>query len=144
MPPHYHFPISAPHLPSGDQPQAIQALVEQLQHHDPTRRRHRSHSRRGQKYSILRGCTGTGKTLVMAHTVSRLGRGKTLVLCHNKTLAAQLARELRTFFHPDHMAVELFVSYYKHYIPESFSATTSRYIAKKSSTSDELDASHTI
>jgi superfamily II DNA or RNA helicase len=117
------FQITAPFSPTGDQPQAIQQLVQQV--------------RQGDRYSILRGCTGTGKTLVMAHAICQLGR-PALVLCHNKTLAAQLARELRACFQNNH--VQLFVSYYNHYIPESYQETSGKYTAKKSSINDELDA----
>jgi transcription-repair coupling factor (superfamily II helicase) len=117
------FQITAPFSPTGDQPQAIQQLVQQV--------------RQGDKYSILRGCTGTGKTLVMAHAICQLGR-PALVLCHNKTLAAQLARELRACFSKNH--VQLFVSYYNYYLPESYQETSGRYTAKKSSINDELDA----
>jgi RecG-like helicase len=117
------FQITAPFSPTGDQPQAIQQLVQQVQ--------------QGDRYSILRGCTGTGKTLVMAHAICQLGR-PALVLCHNKTLAAQLARELRACFSKNH--VQLFVSYYNHYVPESYQETSGRYTAKKSSINDELDA----
>ncbi|KAL3917160.1 MAG: hypothetical protein SGILL_004846 [Bacillariaceae sp.] len=92
---------------------------------------------RGDKYSILRGATGTGKTFCMAHTIARVGK-PTLVLCHNKTLAAQLARELRSCLKNNH--VHLFVSYYNHYVPESYNEVTDRYNAKKSSINDELDA----
>ena len=118
-----HFQVTAPYEPTGDQPLAIQQLVNQLE--------------QGDKYSILRGITGTGKTFVMSHVISHLNK-PTLVLCHNKTLAAQLARELRSFF-PDN-AVELFVSYYNSYIPESFVETTGTYTAKKCSVNDEIDA----
>ena len=117
------FQITAPFAPTGDQPQAIVKLVQQV--------------RQGDRYSILRGCTGTGKTLVMAHAICQLGR-PALVLCHNKTLAAQLARELRACFSNNH--VQLFVSYYNHYIPESYQETSGKYTAKKSSINDELDA----
>jgi excinuclease ABC subunit B len=117
------FQVTAPYSPTGDQPQAIQRLVEQVE--------------RGDKYSILRGITGTGKTLVMAHTIARLGK-PALVLCHNKTLAAQLARELRSCLSKNH--VQLFVSYYNHYVPESYNESSNRYTAKKSSINDELDA----
>lgn len=117
------FQVTAPYEPTGDQPQAIQQLVKQL--------------REGDKYSILRGITGTGKTFVMSHVIAHHGK-PTLVLCHNKTLAAQLARELRGFLSKN--AVELFVSYYDHYVPESFVETTGTYIAKKSSVNDEIDA----
>jgi excinuclease ABC subunit B len=117
------FKITAPYAPTGDQPRAIEILVQQVL--------------KGDKYSILRGCTGTGKTLVMAHTISQIGR-PTLVLCHNKTLAAQLTRELQSFLKTNH--VQLFVSYYNHYVPESYIESTNRYTAKKSSINDELDA----
>jgi excinuclease ABC subunit B len=117
------FQVTSPYPPMGDQPQAIETLVAQVQ--------------RGDKYSVLRGCTGTGKTFVMAHTIARLGK-PTLVLCHNKTLAAQLARELRSCLRYNH--VELFVSYYNHYVPESYNESKDRYTAKKSSINDELDA----
>ena len=75
--------------------------------------------------------------MVMAHCIQRLAK-PTLVLCHNKTLAAQLARELRSFLRSNH--VQIFVSYYNHYIPESYSEASGKYIAKKSSVNDELDA----
>jgi excinuclease ABC subunit B len=117
------FQVTAPYEPTGDQPQAIQQLVQQLQE--------------GDKYNILRGITGTGKTFVMSHVIANHGK-PTLVLCHNKTLAAQLARELRGFF--SNNAVELFVSYYDHFVPESFVETSGTYIAKKSSVNDEIDA----
>ena len=78
-----------------------------------------------------------GKTFVMAHSIAKLGK-PTLVLCHNKTLAAQLARELRSFLKKNH--VQLFVSYYNHYVPESYSEVTGKHVAKKSSINDDLDA----
>jgi excinuclease ABC subunit B len=117
------FIVTSPYEPTGDQPQAIEQLVGQVL--------------RGDMFSILRGITGTGKTNVMAHTIARLGR-PTLVLCHNKTLAAQVARELRACLSKNH--VQLFVSYYNHYVPESFNEVTDRYTSKKSSINDELDA----
>eukprot|EP00934_Nitzschia_sp_Nitz4_P004618 Nitzschia sp. Nitz4//scaffold12_size214221//205806//209603//NITZ4_001541-RA/size214221-processed-gene-0.184-mRNA-1//-1//CDS//3329535143//4608//frame0 len=117
------FVVTAPFEPTGDQPQAIDRLVKQVSRGDP--------------FSVLRGITGTGKTNVMAHTIARLGR-PTLVLCHNKTLAAQLARELRSCLQRNQ--VHLFVSYYNHYVPESFNEVTNKYTAKKSSINDELDA----
>lgn len=116
------FRVTAKYTPTGDQPEAIAQLTHQLQ--------------RGDRFSILRGITGTGKTLVMAHLIANHGR-PTLVLCHNKTLAAQLARELRSFLGDN--AVELFVSYYNHYVPESFVEATGKYIAKKSSVNAEID-----
>ena len=117
------FTVTSPYAPAGDQPQAIELLVKQIS--------------RGDRFSILRGITGTGKTNVMAHTIARLGR-PTLVLCHNKTLAAQLARELRSHLSTNH--VQLFVSYYNTYVPESYNEVNDRYTAKKSSVNDELDA----
>ena len=117
------FTVTSPYAPAGDQPQAIELLVKQIS--------------RGDRFSILRGITGTGKTNVMAHTIARLGR-PTLVLCHNKTLAAQLARELRSHLSTNH--VQLFVSYYNTYVPESYNEVNDRYTAKKTSVNDELDA----
>lgn len=116
------FPITAPYEPTGDQPAAIAQLLQQID--------------QGDRFSILQGITGTGKTLVMSHVIAGCGR-PTLVLCHNKTLAAQLARELRSFL--GRSAVELFVSYYNHYVPESFVETTGKYIAKKSSVNNDID-----
>jgi excinuclease ABC subunit B len=117
------FQVTAPFEPTGDQPQAIEQLAKQLQ--------------QGDQFSILRGVTGTGKTLVMSHVIARNGK-PTLVLCHNKTLAAQLARELRSFLGKN--AVELFVSYYNHYVPESYNEVTGTYVAKKSSINQDIDA----
>jgi excinuclease ABC subunit B len=91
----------------------------------------------GEKYVVLKGATGTGKTFAMAQTISRSGR-PSLILCHNKTLATQLARELKGFF-PDN-AVELFVSYYSYYQPEAYLTAADTYIAKTSVINDELDA----
>lgn len=117
------FRVTAQYVAAGDQPQAIQQLTDQLE--------------QGDKFSILRGITGTGKTFVMSHLIANANK-PCLVLCHNKTLAAQLARELRSFLSEN--AVELFVSYYNHYVPESFVETTGKYIAKKSSVNAEIDA----
>jgi excinuclease ABC subunit B len=116
------FEITAEFDPTGDQPEAIQQLLRQLEE--------------GDRFSILRGITGTGKTLVMSHVIAATGR-PALVLCHNKTLAAQLARELRAFLGKS--AVELFVSYYNHYVPESFVEASGKYIAKKSSVNADID-----
>ena len=115
--------LSVGHEPSGDQPAAIERLVDQIT--------------RGDRFSVLRGITGTGKTNVMAHVIARVGR-PALVLCHNKTLAAQLARELSACLSGDR--VHLFVSYYDRYVPESYSEVSDRYTAKKSKINDELDA----
>lgn len=117
------FSVSSPFAPTADQPRAIETLLHQLRLPD-------------NKYALLQGITGTGKTLVMSHVISRYGR-PTLVLCHNKTLAAQLARELRA--HLADSKVELFVSYYNHYVPESYQESTGRYVAKKSSVNSEID-----
>ncbi len=117
------FQVTSPYEPTGDQPQAIEKLLRQVS--------------RGDRYSVLRGITGTGKTNVMAHAIAKLGR-PTLVLCHNKTLAVQLTRELRSCLSKNH--VQLFVSYYDHYLPESYNEVSDKYTAKKSSINDELDA----
>ncbi|CAB9530352.1 system protein B [Seminavis robusta] len=117
------FEVTAPFMPQGDQPAAIEQLLMQLEEKD--------------QFSTLQGITGTGKTLVMSHVIAKYGR-PTLVLCHNKTLAAQLARELRAFL--GNNAVELFVSYYNHYIPESFNEATGNYNAKKSSINHDIDS----
>ena len=117
------FEVTSKFEPSGDQPQAIEDLVRNIQD--------------GERFSVLRGATGTGKTFVMGHAIARLNR-PTLVLCHNKTLAAQLARELKSFL--GNNAVELFVSYYNHYTPESYVESTGTFIAKKSSVNEEIDA----
>jgi excinuclease ABC subunit B len=117
------FQVTSKYKAAGDQPQAIQRLTEQLE--------------QGDKFSVLRGITGTGKTFVMAHVIANIGK-PCLVLCHNKTLAAQLARELRSFLSEN--AVELFVSYYNMYKPEAFIEKTGKYLAKKSSVNAEIDA----
>mmetsp|Transcript_1112 Transcript_1112/g.1711 ORF Transcript_1112/g.1711 Transcript_1112/m.1711 type:complete len:1351 (-) Transcript_1112:283-4335(-) len=121
--PRQSFQVTAPYEPMGDQPQAIEQLVKQLDE--------------GDRFSILKGITGTGKTFVMSHCIAKHGK-PTLILCHNKTLAAQLARELRSFLGGN--AVELFVSFYNHYIPESYNEASGRYVAKKSSINQEIDA----
>jgi excinuclease UvrABC helicase subunit UvrB len=117
------FDLKAPYEPTGDQPAAIEHLVECLE-------------RKRDKYALLKGSTGTGKTFAVANLVSKLNR-PTLLLCHNKTLAAQLCRELTAFF-PDN-AVELFISYYNHYRPESYKEATGKYMAKKSSVNADID-----
>ena len=117
------FRVTAKYSAAGDQPQAIQRLTEQLQ--------------QGDKFSVLRGITGTGKTFVMSHVIANIGK-PCLVLCHNKTLAAQLARELRSFLSEN--AVELFVSYYNMYKPEAYIEASGTYLKKKSSVNAEIDA----
>jgi len=124
------FEVTAEFEPTGDQPEAIRKLLQQL--------RGGNHPNiKGSRFSVLRGITGTGKTLVMSHLIAKHGK-PTLVLCHNKTLAAQLARELRSFL--GNNAVELFVSYYNHYVPESYNEVTGNYVAKKSSINSDIDA----
>ena len=119
------FQIKAPFSPTGDQPEAIAQLVDHFVSPDTN----------DDACAILRGITGTGKTLVMSHVIAKLQR-PTLVLCHNKTLAAQLARELRSFLGN----AELFISFYNHYRPESYKEATGTYVAKKSSINTDIDA----
>ncbi len=116
------FKIHSAYRPTGDQPQAIDALCRGLE--------------RGDRYQSLRGVTGSGKTFTMANIIERAQR-PTLVLAHNKTLASQLCSEFREFF-PEN-AVEYFVSYYDYYQPEAYVAATDTYIAKDSSINDEID-----
>ena len=117
-----HFEIVSDKTPTGDQPQAIEKLVEGI--------------RDGLSTQVLLGVTGSGKTFTMANVIERVQR-PTLVLAHNKTLAAQLCSEFKELF-PDN-AVEYFVSYYDYYQPEAYIATTDTYIEKDSSINDEID-----
>jgi excinuclease ABC subunit B len=107
---------------AGDQPRAIAELTEGLE--------------RGDRYQVLLGVTGSGKTFTMAQTIARVNR-PTLVMVHNKTLAAQLYQEFRRFF-PDN-AVEYFVSYYDYYQPEAYVPATDSYIEKEATINDEID-----
>lgn len=116
------FKIKSSFTPCGDQPQAIDALVKSIQNNN--------------KEQTLLGVTGSGKTFTMANIIEKVQK-PTLVLAHNKTLAAQLCSEFKTFF-PDN-AVEYFVSYYDYYQPESYIASTDTYIEKDSSINDEID-----
>jgi excinuclease ABC subunit B len=116
------FKIISDLRPTGDQPKAIDALVEGLQS--------------GLKRQTLLGVTGSGKTFTMANIVERVNR-PTLVLAHNKTLAAQLYSEFKEFFPTN--AVEYFVSYYDYYQPEAYVARTDTFIEKDSSVNDEID-----
>jgi excinuclease ABC subunit B len=116
------FELVSDFAPQGDQPQAIEALVEGVL--------------RGERHQTLLGATGTGKTFTIAHTIARLNR-PTLVIAHNKTLAAQLCSEFKEFF-PNN-AVEYFVSYYDYYQPEAYIPSTDTYIEKDSSINDEID-----
>lgn len=116
------FKLVSKFKPTGDQPQAIDALVEGVLH--------------GDREQTLMGVTGSGKTFTMANIIERVNK-PTLVLAHNKTLAAQLCSEFKEFF-PDN-AVEYFVSYYDYYQPEAYVPTTDTYIEKDSSINDEID-----
>ena len=116
------FVLHSSYKPTGDQPQAIERLVEGV--------------RKGYKEQSLMGVTGSGKTFTMANIIERLNR-PALVLAHNKTLAAQLCSEFKEFF-PEN-AVEYFVSYYDYYQPEAYIPTTDTYIEKDSSINDEID-----
>ena len=116
------FELVSPYAPTGDQPQAIERLVRELE--------------QGKKEQTLLGVTGSGKTFTMANVIARVNR-PTLVLAHNKTLAAQLCSEFREFF--PHNAVEYFVSYYDYYQPEAYIASTDTYIEKDSAINDEIE-----
>ena len=116
------FKLVSEYAPTGDQPQAIEALVNGF--------------RSGNKRETLLGVTGSGKTFTMANVIREIRR-PTLVLAHNKTLAAQLYSEFKEFF-PEN-AVEYFVSYYDYYQPEAYVPSTDTYIAKDSAINDEID-----
>ena len=116
------FKLNSLYQPTGDQPQAIEKLVEGIKN--------------GLTEQTLLGVTGSGKTFTMANVIEKANR-PTLVLAHNKTLAAQLCSEFREFF-PDN-AVEYFVSYYDYYQPEAYIAHTDTYIEKDSSVNEEID-----
>ncbi len=116
------FILHSDYKPTGDQPQAIEALVNGLN--------------KGCLEQTLLGVTGSGKTFTMANVIAAVNR-PTLVLAHNKTLAAQLCSEFREFF-PEN-AVEYFVSYYDYYQPEAYIPTTDTYIEKDSAINDEID-----
>ena len=116
------FKLVSDYVPSGDQPQAIESLVNGVNW--------------GLREQTLMGVTGSGKTFTMASVIEKLNR-PTLVLAHNKTLAAQLCSEFREFF-PEN-AVEYFISYYDYYQPEAYIAHTDTYIEKDSSVNEEID-----
>lgn len=116
------FKLSSKFAPSGDQPQAIDALCQSVQS--------------GAKYSTLVGVTGSGKTFTMANVIDRLDR-PALIISHNKTLSAQLYSEFKEFF-PEN-AVEYFVSYYDYYQPEAYIPQTDTYIEKDSSINDDIE-----
>ncbi|MBV8282493.1 MAG: DEAD/DEAH box helicase family protein, partial [Candidatus Eremiobacteraeota bacterium] len=116
------FKVEAPFRPSGDQPEAIDALAAGIE--------------RGDRTQTLLGVTGSGKTATMAWTIERV-RKPTLVLCHNKTLAAQLCGEFKEFFPKN--AVEYFVSYFDYYQPEAYIVSSDTYIEKDSSINEEIE-----
>ena len=116
------FKLHAPYKPTGDQPQAIEELVEGFNE--------------GNQFETLVGVTGSGKTFTMANIIQHVQK-PTLIISHNKTLAAQLYSEMKEFF-PEN-AVEYFVSYYDYYQPEAYVPQSDTYIAKDSSINDEID-----
>ena len=117
-----HFELVSEFAPTGDQPQAIQKLVDGF--------------RSGNQCETLLGVTGSGKTFTMANVIQQLNK-PTLIIAHNKTLAAQLYGEFKEFFPKN--AVEYFVSYYDYYQPEAYVPSSDTYIAKDSSRNDEID-----
>src|SRR6476659_169976 len=120
--PRAEFNLQAPFQPAGDQPHAIAELSRGLE--------------RGDRFQTLLGVTGSGKTMTVANVIRNFGR-PTLVLSHNKTLAAQLYGELKSFF--PHNAVEYFISYYDHYQPEAYVPSTDTYIEKDASINEDID-----
>ena len=116
------FKVVSDYEPSGDQPEAIDALVKGLES--------------GDRYQTLKGVTGSGKTFTMAKIIEKWQR-PTLIISHNKTLSAQLYREFKTFF-PNN-AVEYFVSYYDYYQPEAYVPARDLYIEKDASVNKEID-----
>ncbi len=116
------FDLQAPFQPAGDQPRAIAELTAGLS--------------RGDRFQTLLGVTGSGKTMTVANVIQHFGR-PTLVLSHNKTLAAQLYGELKSFFPRN--AVEYFISYYDYYQPEAYVPTTDTYIEKDASINEDID-----
>ena len=116
------FILHSEYKPTGDQPQAIEALVNGF--------------KEGNQFQTLLGVTGSGKTFTMANIIEKLNK-PTLIIAHNKTLAAQLYGEFKEFF-PEN-AVEYFVSYYDYYQPEAYVPSTDTYIAKDSSINEEID-----
>lgn len=117
-----NFELVSKYKPTGDQPEAIQSLVEGIND--------------GLSAQVLKGVTGSGKTFTMANVIAQVNR-PTLVLAHNKTLAAQLCNEFREFF-PNNR-VEFFVSYYDYYQPEAYIVSSDTYIEKDMSVNDEID-----
>ena len=116
------FQLESPFKPTGDQPQAIEQLTKGVE--------------QGIKNQVLLGVTGSGKTFTIANVIANTKK-PTLVLSHNKTLAAQLFGEFKTFFPKN--AVEYFVSYYDYYQPEAYLPTTNTYIEKDLSINEEIE-----
>src|SRR5258708_33609955 len=116
------FDLQAPFEPAGDEPKAIAEVTRGLE--------------RGDRFQTLLGVTGSGKTMTMANVIKQHGK-PTLVLSHNKTLAAQVYGELKSFF--PHNAVEYFISYYDYYQPEAYVPTTDTYIEKDASINEDID-----
>ena len=117
-----NFTVSSPYSPSGDQPQAIEALSQSIL--------------KGNQYQTLLGVTGSGKTYTMAKVIEKTGK-PTLIMTHNKTLAAQLYSEFKSFFPNNH--VEYFISYYDYYQPEAYLPRQDLFIEKDSSVNQELE-----
>src|ERR1022692_96625 len=117
-----NFKLMSDYEPRGDQPEAIEQLSRGLED--------------GEKHQVLLGVTGSGKTFTVAKMIERANR-PSLVLAHNKTLAAQLYSEFKSFFPQN--AVEYFVSYYDYYQPEAYLPASDTYIEKESTINDELD-----
>jgi len=116
------FELHSEYKPTGDQPQAIEKLVEGF--------------KEGNQFQTLLGVTGSGKTFTMANIIEKLQK-PTLIIAHNKTLAAQLALEFKEFF-PEN-SVHYFVSYYDYYQPEAYVAKTDSYIEKEATVNEEID-----
>ncbi|NMC12053.1 MAG: DEAD/DEAH box helicase family protein, partial [Chloroflexi bacterium] len=116
------FKLEAPYRPTGDQPEAIEQLVEGI--------------KKGYRHQVLLGATGTGKTFTIASVIEKIQK-PALVMAHNKTLAAQLYAEFKEFF-PEN-AVEYFVSYYDYYQPEAYVPRRDLYIEKDSDINEEIE-----
>lgn len=119
---HHDFKIHSDYQPAGDQPDAIEKIVQGI--------------KEGKRYQTLLGATGTGKTFTMSNVIERVGK-PTLIMAHNKTLAGQLYSEFKEFF-PENR-VEYFVSYYDYYQPEAYVPSTDTFIEKDASINDEID-----
>src|SRR5258708_38414636 len=116
------FQLQSTFKPTGDQPEAIEALLKNLDH--------------GVSEQVLLGVTGSGKTFTMANVIQKIQK-PTLIISHNKTLAAQLASEFQDFF-PDN-AIHYFVSYYDYYQPEAYIPRSDTYIEKETQINEEID-----